>query len=107
MTSVDSVDSVPLLCFDHLRYISLLSIDSYRAMINIPSVGKWSLTSQIFIQRHFSVVEVNNIGKITKLCGNPHKLDGPAFEDNDGRKEWYQNGKLHRIDGPAIEYHIR
>ena len=27
-----------------------------------------------------------------------------CIEWSDGRKEWYQNGKLHRTDGPAVEY---
>jgi len=33
-----------------------------------------------------------------------HRLDGPAIECADGRKEWWVDGKLHRLDGPAIEY---
>jgi len=36
--------------------------------------------------------------------GKLHRLDGPAFEDADGYKSWYQNGKRHRLDGPACEY---
>ena len=32
-----------------------------------------------------------------------HRLDGPACEWFNGRKEWWQNGKRHRIGGPAIE----
>jgi len=35
--------------------------------------------------------------------GEVHRLDGPAIEYTDGRKDWYQNGKLHRLDGPAVE----
>ena len=35
--------------------------------------------------------------------GELHRLDGPAYEDLNGTKEWHQNGKLHRLDGPAIE----
>jgi hypothetical protein len=33
-----------------------------------------------------------------------HRLDGPAAEHSNGRKAWYQNGKLHRADGPAVEW---
>jgi len=33
-----------------------------------------------------------------------HREDGPAVEYSDGRKYWYQHGKLHRLDGPAAEY---
>ena len=33
--------------------------------------------------------------------GKPHREDGPAIIDADGRKEWYQNGEYHREDGPA------
>ena len=36
--------------------------------------------------------------------GQRHRLDGPAIEDADGSKEWYQKGQLHRTDGPAIEH---
>ena len=37
--------------------------------------------------------------------GKPHRLDGPAVEcANGGHKEWFVNGKRHRLDGPAIEY---
>lgn len=31
-----------------------------------------------------------------------HRLDGPAIERADGRKEWWINGKRHRVDGPAV-----
>jgi hypothetical protein len=34
----------------------------------------------------------------------PHRIDGPAIECEDGHKEYWVNGKLHRIDGPAIEW---
>jgi len=36
--------------------------------------------------------------------GYLHRLDGPAREWADGRKEWYQNGQIHRLDGPAREW---
>jgi hypothetical protein len=35
--------------------------------------------------------------------GQLHRLDGPAVENSNGDKFWYQNGKLHRVDGPAEE----
>ena len=38
--------------------------------------------------------------EMTKL----HREDGPAYEDADGSREWFINGKRHREDGPAIEY---
>lgn len=31
------------------------------------------------------------------------RVDGPAIQDPDGDKHWYQNGVRHRLDGPAIE----
>lgn len=34
--------------------------------------------------------------------GNCHRLDGPAVVHGD-RKKWYQNNLLHRLDGPAVE----
>ena len=33
-----------------------------------------------------------------------HRIDGPAVEGTDGRKEWWVNGKYHRIGGPAVEW---
>ena len=45
--------------------------------------------------------------------GQLHRLNGPAIEWSDGRREWYQNGVLHRLDGSAYvgadgscEWHI-
>ena len=35
------------------------------------------------------------------LNGQLHRIDGPAFEDNN-EKRWYTEGKLHRLDGPAM-----
>ena len=34
----------------------------------------------------------------------PHREDGPAIIFNNGKKEWWINGKRHREDGPAIEF---
>jgi hypothetical protein len=31
-----------------------------------------------------------------------HRIDGPAVELVNGRKDWYLNGYLHRTCGPAI-----
>ena len=36
--------------------------------------------------------------------GQRHRLDGPAIEDADGTKYWYQKDQLHRTDRPAIEH---
>jgi hypothetical protein len=36
--------------------------------------------------------------------GKYHRDDGPAVEDADGHKEWYQHGRQHREDGPAIKW---
>ncbi len=33
-----------------------------------------------------------------------HRLGGPCFETNNGKKYWCQNNLLHREDGPAIEH---
>ncbi len=38
------------------------------------------------------------------LIGQLHRTDGPAFENNNGNKEWWINGEKHREDGPACEY---
>jgi hypothetical protein len=36
------------------------------------------------------------------INGKPHRVDGPAITLATGAQQWYQNGKLHREDGPAI-----
>ncbi len=36
--------------------------------------------------------------------GQRHRVDGPAVEAADGTKYWFVNGILHRLDGPAIEF---
>ena len=35
--------------------------------------------------------------------GQPHRLDGPAWEWASGHRSWWENGERHRLDGPAIE----
>ena len=35
--------------------------------------------------------------------GEYYRDGGPAIEEANGIKRWYQHGKLHRDDGPAIE----
>lgn len=36
--------------------------------------------------------------------GLDHRLDGPARECPNGKKEWFVHGKRHRTDGPAIVF---
>ena len=50
------------------------------------------------------IAEFANGSKKWYLDGEPHRVDGPAYEGADGSKEWWLNGKLHRVDGPAIEF---
>ena len=47
--------------------------------------------------------ECENGDKEWWINGRRHREDGPAIEWWYGRTEWYRNGKLHREDGPAIE----
>ena len=51
-------------------------------------------------------IEVNEYG--TRMyhnsAGQLHRIDGPAIENADGSKFWYQNGQPHRTDGPAVVY---
>jgi len=35
--------------------------------------------------------------------GEYHRDGGPAIEEANGIKRWYQQGKKHREDGPAVE----
>ena len=47
--------------------------------------------------------EVNG-SKVWYVDGKRHRLDRPAVEWYDGTKEWFVHGKRHRLDGPAIEW---
>jgi hypothetical protein len=49
-------------------------------------------------------IENQNNHKEWWQFGKRHRTDGPAIEYQNGHKEWWQFGKWHRIDGPAIEY---
>ena len=49
-------------------------------------------------------VEYSNGRKVWYQNGRLHRTDGPAIESANGGKEWWQNDQLHRTDGPAIEY---
>lgn len=33
-----------------------------------------------------------------------HRVGGPAVENVNGDRMWYENGKIHRVEGPALEY---
>ena len=53
----------------------------------------------------FYKVEVTKDCTIWRNQSNQyHREDGPAYENSNGNKEWYLNGKRHRLDGPALEY---
>lgn len=36
------------------------------------------------------------------IHGVRHRVDGPAYYNSQGYKEWIRNGKCHREDGPAV-----
>lgn len=50
-------------------------------------------------------VQPNGTKEWRNAQGQLHRTDGPAFEYNDGSKNWYVNGELHRDNNlPAVEY---
>ena len=51
-----------------------------------------------------SIRTVDNYGNIEYKNRNGyfHRIDGPAYEEPRGYKEWRINGFCHREDGPAI-----
>jgi hypothetical protein len=49
-------------------------------------------------------INYNNGRKEWYQYGKLHRTNGPAITTLVGNKFWYQNGELHRIDGPAIKY---
>ena len=50
-------------------------------------------------------VKVDHVGtrRYYNSAGVLHRTNGPAVEQANGDKFWYQNGVPHRTDGPAIE----
>ena len=59
---------------------------------------------QTFNALKYVIVRKNNRILYFNNKGQQHREDGPAIEREDGKKEWWVNGKLHREDGPAIEF---
>jgi len=51
-------------------------------------------------------IEQTNGTKLWYQNGLCHRISGPAVEFYDGAKHWYQNGERHRTDGPAIDNNI-
>ena len=49
-------------------------------------------------------IDVYGNANYFNALGELHRVYGPAIENPDGYRAWYQNGQLHRIDGPAIEW---
>ena len=49
-------------------------------------------------------VYTNGVIEIRDAEVRLHCIDGPAFENKWGHKEWLRHGKLHRLEGPAIVY---
>jgi hypothetical protein len=60
--------------------------------------------SYIINMKDYNKIYKNKMMTCYYLNVKLHRLDGPAYENIYGDKEWYQNGLLHRIDGPAVEY---
>jgi len=50
-------------------------------------------------------IEYKDGRKEWRVNGKKHRLDGPAVTTNFGTKQWWVNGKLHRLNGPAIVWH--
>ena len=62
------------------------------------------------LNKPYITIYTKENGKITlpedewnKLSQEPslHRIDGPAFENINGYKTWWMDGKRHRTDGPA------
>lgn len=118
--------------FDVLLRMALQSLDTWRLLVrSVPEIGRWSLTHQSLIKKHFTLRRENNRKREYRLNGRlhreegpaiehakiegealsvewyvhgrRHRKDGPAFETKSGAKLWYRNGRLHRENGPALE----
>lgn len=50
-------------------------------------------------------VEISPSTKIWYYHGLLHRVDGPAyFNEDNSYEEWWLHGKRHRVNGPAIKY---
>jgi len=46
--------------------------------------------------------KINGGTEVWMVCGEVHRLDGPAAIYPDGDEIWFMNGQMHREDGPAM-----
>jgi hypothetical protein len=49
------------------------------------------------------VIDKNGTKRWFNSKGELHRLDGPAYEEPDGTKRWFKEGRRHRLDGPAVD----
>jgi len=78
-------------------------------MISIHNIGYTSKELYSFksideLPSNFSGICQINQDIMHYLNGKLHREDGPAVEEANGNKKWYQHHQLHRIDGTACEY---
>ena len=60
-------------------------------------------TTQVYEALRYRIeIGENGSRRYYNTDGQLHRDDGPAVEDANGSKFWYQYGQLHRTDGPAI-----
>lgn len=74
-----------------------VTVDSYKTI-------RWYNVKGKFHRLDGPAIEYTNDRKEWWVDGKRHRLDGPAIEWANGTKEWWVEGKRHRLDGPAIEY---
>jgi hypothetical protein len=100
MALIDDLLSLTLSYIDITEYISAKDLNCFVGSLGSLNpekiLQKWWKSSRVEVIKNFLYVTHT-------VNGKKHRIDGPAFETTDGRKEWWMNGKLHRTDGPAIE----
>jgi hypothetical protein len=93
--------TTPSLSLEILLKIAETNIQTYREMLNLPCVARFSLNHQKTIKKSFTTLKYEGNIQYHTLNGELHREDGPAHIDGE-REEYWVHGELHREDGPAI-----
>lgn len=93
---------------DCLNVIAGCSIAAYRRLLHLRSFALRSLRTQLYWQKHFTVVYQRSPDIVIHYLNCCiHRVDGPAIEhfydELLWERSWWINGRKHRIDGPAVE----
>lgn len=78
--------------------------ETYKVVVDDNGTISWfDIASGLRHRLNGPAIEQANGNKYYYQNDKRHRLDGPAIEWSNGDKSWFINDLLHRLDGPAIE----